>query len=162
MTLVLNRYRLKKMNVKEQFIMAYGGLRGAVGFSLVIRKRTARLICDLLRVQCPCTFQCPFVCNQFEKTGQNILIFIDCPPCCTVSRGRYCTVLSALLYSISRSVLYCTVLNCPPCCAVSRGRSSLRQTCLSAPRSLSSWQPSGYKVNATISMQGKGNHLDAR
>ena len=127
MTLVLNRYRLKKMNVKEQFIMAYGGLRGAVGFSLVIRKRTARLICDLLRVQCPCTFQCPFVCNQFKKTGQNILIFIDCPPCCTVSRGR----------------------------------SSLRQTCLSAPRSLSSWQPSGYKVNATILMQGKGNHLDA-
>ena len=35
-TLVLNRYRLKKINIQEQFIMAYGGLRGAVGFSLVI------------------------------------------------------------------------------------------------------------------------------
>ena len=27
--------RLKKINLQEQFIMAYGGLRGGVGFSLV-------------------------------------------------------------------------------------------------------------------------------
>ena len=30
-----NRFRLKPINVQEQFIMAYGGLRGAVSFSLV-------------------------------------------------------------------------------------------------------------------------------
>ena len=30
-----NRRRIKGINVQEQFIMAYGGLRGAVGFSLV-------------------------------------------------------------------------------------------------------------------------------
>ncbi len=30
-----NRRRIRKVNLQEQFIMAYGGLRGAVGFSLV-------------------------------------------------------------------------------------------------------------------------------
>jgi len=35
-SLFLNRVLVKKLNLKEQFIMAYGGLRGAVGFSLVI------------------------------------------------------------------------------------------------------------------------------
>ena len=29
------RFRLKQINLQEQFIMAYGGLRGGVGFSLV-------------------------------------------------------------------------------------------------------------------------------
>lgn len=33
---IANRYRIKKINLQEQFIMAYGGLRGAVGFSLVV------------------------------------------------------------------------------------------------------------------------------
>lgn len=33
--LLANRNRITKINVQEQFIMAYGGLRGAVGFSLV-------------------------------------------------------------------------------------------------------------------------------
>ena len=32
----LNRSRIKPISVAEQFIMSYGGLRGAVGFSLVI------------------------------------------------------------------------------------------------------------------------------
>ena len=32
---IINRTRVKPITVKEQFIMAYGGLRGAVGFSLV-------------------------------------------------------------------------------------------------------------------------------
>lgn len=31
----MNLYRVKKVNFQEQFIMAYGGLRGAVAFSLV-------------------------------------------------------------------------------------------------------------------------------
>ena len=35
LTFLANRRRLKKVNLQEQFIMAYGGLRGAVGFSLV-------------------------------------------------------------------------------------------------------------------------------
>ncbi len=35
LTAVANRFRLKPINVQEQFIMAYGGLRGAVSFSLV-------------------------------------------------------------------------------------------------------------------------------
>ena len=35
-TFFLNRFRIKPINLQEQFIMAYGGLRGAVGFSLVI------------------------------------------------------------------------------------------------------------------------------
>ena len=30
------RFRVKPINLQEQMIMAYGGLRGAVGFSLVI------------------------------------------------------------------------------------------------------------------------------
>ena len=32
---IVNKYRMRKINYQEQFIMAYGGLRGAVGFSLV-------------------------------------------------------------------------------------------------------------------------------
>ena len=32
---IINKYRVRKINYQEQFIMAYGGLRGAVGFSLV-------------------------------------------------------------------------------------------------------------------------------
>ena len=35
LTYIANRRRVKKVNLQEQFIMAYGGLRGAVGFSLV-------------------------------------------------------------------------------------------------------------------------------
>lgn len=35
LTAIANRFRLKPINLQEQFIMAYGGLRGAVSFSLV-------------------------------------------------------------------------------------------------------------------------------
>ncbi|XP_071747760.1 sodium/hydrogen exchanger 1 isoform X2 [Lepeophtheirus salmonis] len=35
LTWILNRRRVRKVNLQEQFIMAYGGLRGAVGFCLV-------------------------------------------------------------------------------------------------------------------------------
>ncbi|KAK7085535.1 hypothetical protein SK128_027390 [Halocaridina rubra] len=35
LTGVMNHYRIKKINYEEQFIAAYGGLRGAVAFSLV-------------------------------------------------------------------------------------------------------------------------------
>lgn len=35
MTGVMNHYRVKKVGLEEQFIAAYGGLRGAVAFSLV-------------------------------------------------------------------------------------------------------------------------------
>jgi NhaP-type Na+/H+ or K+/H+ antiporter len=35
LTTIANRFRLKRINLREQFIMAYGGLRGAVSFSLV-------------------------------------------------------------------------------------------------------------------------------
>ena len=35
MTWIVNRKRVRKINLQEQFIAAYGGLRGAVGFSLV-------------------------------------------------------------------------------------------------------------------------------
>ena len=35
LTYLANRRRVKKVNIQDQFIMAYGGLRGAVGFSLV-------------------------------------------------------------------------------------------------------------------------------
>ena len=34
LTGILNQVRPKKIPIQEQFIMAYGGLRGAVGFSL--------------------------------------------------------------------------------------------------------------------------------
>ncbi|QQP56190.1 Sodium/hydrogen exchanger, partial [Caligus rogercresseyi] len=33
---LVNRTRIKKISLKEQFIVAYGGLRGAVGFSLAL------------------------------------------------------------------------------------------------------------------------------
>ena len=35
LTYFTNQFRMKKINLQEQFIMAYGGLRGGVGFSLV-------------------------------------------------------------------------------------------------------------------------------
>ena len=35
LTALLNNARIKKISWKEQFILSYGGLRGAVGFSLV-------------------------------------------------------------------------------------------------------------------------------
>ena len=35
LTFLANRRRIRKINLQEMFIMAYGGLRGAVGFSLV-------------------------------------------------------------------------------------------------------------------------------
>jgi NhaP-type Na+/H+ and K+/H+ antiporter len=35
LTAIANRFRLKQVSLREQFIMAYGGLRGAVSFSLV-------------------------------------------------------------------------------------------------------------------------------
>ena len=35
LTWIVNRKRVRQINVQEQFITAYGGLRGAVGFSLV-------------------------------------------------------------------------------------------------------------------------------
>ena len=35
LTWIVNRKRVRRINLQEQFIMAYGGLRGAVGFSLV-------------------------------------------------------------------------------------------------------------------------------
>ena len=34
--LILNRLRSNQISVREQVIMSYGGLRGAVGFSLAI------------------------------------------------------------------------------------------------------------------------------
>lgn len=35
LTWLTNRLRVKKINIQEQFIMAYGGLRGAIAFSMV-------------------------------------------------------------------------------------------------------------------------------
>ena len=35
LTYFTNQFRMKNINLQEQFIMAYGGLRGGVGFSLV-------------------------------------------------------------------------------------------------------------------------------
>jgi NhaP-type Na+/H+ or K+/H+ antiporter len=35
LTAIANRFRIKQVSLREQFIMAYGGLRGAVSFSLV-------------------------------------------------------------------------------------------------------------------------------
>nr|BAU68126.1 NHE6/7 [Nasutitermes takasagoensis] len=35
LTWLANRLRVKKINIQEQFIMAYGGLRGAIAFSMV-------------------------------------------------------------------------------------------------------------------------------
>lgn len=34
MTYIINKYRMVKLSGKDQFIVAYGGLRGAIAFSL--------------------------------------------------------------------------------------------------------------------------------
>ena len=36
LTAITNRFRLNRVNRVEQFIMAYGGLRGAVAFALIL------------------------------------------------------------------------------------------------------------------------------
>lgn len=36
LTALTNRFRLHRVNSVEQFIMAYGGLRGAVAFALIL------------------------------------------------------------------------------------------------------------------------------
>jgi len=36
LSFIANRYRIKKLNMTEQFIMMYGGLRGGVAFALVL------------------------------------------------------------------------------------------------------------------------------
>jgi NhaP-type Na+/H+ and K+/H+ antiporters len=35
LTWLANKLRVRKINIQEQFIMAYGGLRGAIAFSMV-------------------------------------------------------------------------------------------------------------------------------
>ncbi len=35
LTFIINKYRMVKLSGKDQFIVAYGGLRGAIAFSLV-------------------------------------------------------------------------------------------------------------------------------
>ena len=45
LTFLANRLRVKKVNLQEQFIMAYGGLRGAVGFALVTQVDAAIIPC---------------------------------------------------------------------------------------------------------------------
>ncbi|EEC07588.1 sodium/hydrogen exchanger, putative [Ixodes scapularis] len=45
LTYLVNTFgRIKKINLEEQFIMAYGGLRGAVAFSLVIMLSTCKFV----------------------------------------------------------------------------------------------------------------------
>ncbi len=36
LTAIANKFRLHRLNRVEQFIMAYGGLRGAVAFALIL------------------------------------------------------------------------------------------------------------------------------
>ena len=43
LTWFANRNRMNRIGRKEQFIMAYGGLRGAVGFSLVVMLRDSQI-----------------------------------------------------------------------------------------------------------------------
>ena len=43
-TYVLNKFRVRKVNLTEQLIMAYGGLRGAMAFALCTLLDRKRLL----------------------------------------------------------------------------------------------------------------------
>jgi len=72
MSAILNKIRIKKITKREQFIMAYGGLRGAVGFSLVT------ILNDPFKVEFQTAtlwmiFITSFVCGGTIKAIVNIL-----------------------------------------------------------------------------------------
>ncbi|XP_033104347.1 Na(+)/H(+) exchanger beta-like isoform X2 [Anneissia japonica] len=52
LTNISNMNRIIKINMEEQFIMAYGGLRGAVAYALVIQLRTGNEELDRLFITC--------------------------------------------------------------------------------------------------------------
>lgn len=55
LTAIANRFRMQRIGKKEQFIMAYGGLRGAVGFSLVVMLYDTSIDKETVNVFVTCT-----------------------------------------------------------------------------------------------------------
>lgn len=71
LTFILNKFRLDKINGVDQFVMAYGGLRGAIAFSLV-SLTSPEIVPAIKTMICACIVCILF--TSFVQVGYNCQI----------------------------------------------------------------------------------------